>query len=350
MSRSELPSVEHIAATVQENIRGLPFTEIHAAHDHVDRAALLMPSATEYAAAAALRGVPDVLARAGGHIVAARGHTQRVRDELRAYLRETTLQGEDPLSQPVYHSEHFTVDPGDCLDPYEEFDAIYPPQVRRNVYDLVLRLALDPHGEPIPPEHLLISGFEGDVGREELEATDRHKLSVKSAVPKGGFVPRSPGLKGISDYDFDGDDSNAANVIERDIQALRDSKLAIARDLAEDTISATDRQTLLEELKTLSDRISKLMTAKADAVLPVYYATAADELLGGDPEHNPLAYARFDDEDDVPVLAVYDRRSIIAAGLTVTRKDSTQIRILTTGADLMQHCVALIRLDIAVNE
>jgi hypothetical protein len=241
--------------------------------------------------------------------------------------------------------ERVSIDPGDATDPYEELESIFPADVREAVHDLVLRSARDADGNPIPAERLLVSGFDVDITDEVLAATDAHKLSVKSAVPEGGFT------SGLGDDEemfrhYDGDDSNQANVIERDIQELRDEKRTIARQLeAMQDAPASSKQDQVQSLGELNAKIADLQKAKASATLPIYYASEVDRLLDSRPEDNPLAYARFEEDDAAPQLAVYDRAALEAAGIVIEQKGPTQFRIHGHGADIMQHCVAIIHID-----
>lgn len=249
------------------------------------------------------------------------------------------------MTFPDITRESITIATNGCLDPYEEFEQIFTQGVREEVFALAGRLTLDATGEPIPAEHLLVSGFDRELTDETLAETDAFKLSVPSAVPEGGFI--SSGIDDESSlfHAFEGDDSNTANILERDIQELRDAKGAIGQELATDP-PANRRAELIVELNRLNQQISALKEAKTSADnMPAYYASSVDKLLDEHPEDNPLAYTKFEEEDSQPALAFYDRRSIEAAGIEITEKGPNQYRIKTTGAELMRHCVAIIDID-----
>lgn len=249
------------------------------------------------------------------------------------------------MSFTVENHGSVTIDTNGCLDPYEEFEQIFTQEVREQVFALAGQLALGATGEPIPAEHLLVSGFDRELTDEILAETDAFKLSVPSSVPEGGFI--SSGFDDGSSlfHGFEGDDSNTPNVVERDIQALRDEKGVIGQELATEPPAAR-RAELIAELARLNQEISAQKEAKTSAdIEPIYYASSLDKLLDERPEDNPLAYTKFEEDDSQPALAIYDRRSIAAAGIEVAEKGPNQYRIKTTGAELMRHCVALIDIN-----
>jgi len=249
------------------------------------------------------------------------------------------------MSFTIENRGSITIDTNGCFDTYEEFDHIFTQEVREEVFTLAGQLALDATGEPIPAEHLLVSGFDRDLTDDTLAETDAFKLSVPSSVPEGGFISSGFDDESSLFHGFEGDDSNTANIVERDIQALRDEKGTIGRELATDPPAARAAE-LLAELVRLNQEISALKEAKTSTDnMPTYYASSLDKLLDERPEDNPLAYAKFEEDDSEPALAFYDRRSIEAAGIEITEKGPNQYRIKTTGAELMRHCVAIIDIE-----
>ncbi|HSX16866.1 MAG TPA: hypothetical protein VLH86_02075 [Patescibacteria group bacterium] len=347
MSPSQPSSIEQIGAAVQAGIEALPVGEAAAATEHLRTAEEIVGVVAGGSGAAALRGVQGHLAQAGERLANAQTHLQVARGKFGQYLGEISYGYEGGAADVSYPVGTFQLNLGEEADEYLDFEDAYSEEDRQAVYDLVISLAVDADGNPIPPEDILVSGFHGGVDPEDLAAIDDYKLSVASAVPEGGFAyDHYEEFEGEYGPSFGGDDSNAANVVERDIQGLREQKLGVSRQLERlgDT-NAERRRELLEEITRLNQRIAELKAVKAEAALPIYYAGQAEELLEEEPEDNPLAYASFgDDAEQPPTLAIYDRRALAAAGITIGEKGLRQFRIYAHGADLMRHCVALVRL------
>lgn len=175
-----------------------------------------------------------------------------------------------------------------------------------------------------------------------MDQADAHKMAVQSAVPPGGFVDMDEEHRR-----FDGDDSNMSNIIERDIQAVRDQKRNMARELerlhGDGLLSNERRAADAARIRELDAQIRQLQATQAEQQSPVYFLTPFSGLRNSLAEDNPLAYAG--ELPGTAHVALYSEASIREAGLPVTLKTDEQIRVAALGNQLMQHCVAVIRLD-----
>jgi hypothetical protein len=223
-------------------------------------------------------------------------------------------------------------------DTYEDFDDIITEEVRERVA-AAGRALLHVAAPELDLNDVLISCFGQEYGADAMDGADMFKLGVASHVPLGGF------LDAEEHHDFGGDDSNEANIIERQIQLLRDSRAGIGLDINRlmrtGRLNESERLEAAQRVAEINAQIEALNADKAKAVLPVYFATPFDGLLQSVAEDNPLAYA-----GEVPgeaYLAFYNGAAMRAAGLKLTNKTDEQIRIAARGAEIMRHCVAVMK-------
>lgn len=257
---------------------------------------------------------------------------------------EAAENGDDAFP-PVRTVEHEPVDAGDDMDIYEKLDEVFPEEVRERIAAAALDAAVEV-APGITEDDILVSGFDVEPTAEGMAETDEYKLSIQSAVPTEGFIEE---LGDDAHRNYNSDDSNLINITER---GLREEKGSIVEDLlaAEQRGELTDsmRAEAVERIKELNDQIAGIKVDRASQNVPVYYATPLDGLRSDDPENNPLAYT-----GDIPGtahVALYDRRSLEAAGVPISEKSPEQIRIAAFGSELMRHCLAVLRLDIQQGE
>ncbi len=225
-------------------------------------------------------------------------------------------------------------------DTYNDFDVIYPQAMLIGLSHLALKAArMTAPG--IRDEDVWASGFAGEYSPQMLAITDEAKLARESSAKK----------KSLADAEwmgFEGDDSNEANVVEREVYDLRQEKRHIATGLDElyeqGLLTPSKRDAARSRIAELDTRIKSLREAvRAVGNLPIYYATPATGILERNAENNPLSYI-----GEVPgtgCLALYDGRAIAAdAELRVTEKSDQQIRIAGLGLHIMRHALAAVRL------
>jgi hypothetical protein len=264
----------------------------------------------------------------------------------------------DKLSEPI--------DSRGAYDPYEDFDKVFPENVREKI-----KAAAEELIRKTKPDVNLDDVYVSCTGESELtdaamDAADEYKLNVASSVPEGGRVP-GEFFEEHNGYDhdmghfgFEGDDSNARNIVIRDIQVLRDRKGEAARNYEALEIAGrateSDREQLRERLAHLDGLITGLKETLPDATEPVYYATPWSGLSQDDPEHNPLAYAGRlpespEDEPATTRLVFYDAASLRAAGIqTAWKWEDGQVRILGRGRDIMQHALGVLEVPFRSTE
>lgn len=224
-------------------------------------------------------------------------------------------------------------------DTYNAFEEIYPPELLESLATLALATAQ----EAVPGiarNDIWVSGFSGGYSPEDLEAVDAAKL----ARPASKFDPSTDDL---SEWGFEGDDSNEANVVGRDITQLRQDALGIGRQMADldaqGLLTPSKQTELRSQIRVISAKITELKQLQGQSTLPIYFATTLDGLISADGEDNPLAY--IGDVPGVGLLALYDSRQILEdPELRVSYKSDEQIRIAGRGADIMRHAFAIIHL------
>gem|GEM_PF-2119258 len=229
-----------------------------------------------------------------------------------------------------------------ATEAYDEFDLVYSEAERGRIADLAQSLArIAVPG--ISNEDVLVSCFPGGYTQEDMEATDQTKLTVSSSVPEGGFLE----VGTTYDLGFDGDDSNQANIIERDRQELRNQRIAVNEELRssyEDGSLTEAMQTQARQrIQAINDQIRELGEHKATSQLPVYYATTLNGLRTGHPEDNPLAYAG--ELPGTANMALYNGTAMRKdPKLQLSLKDAEQVRIAGHGQDIMNHALAVVQL------
>lgn len=225
---------------------------------------------------------------------------------------------------------------------YEDYAEMFPASIRARVATVAASLAMEA-GIDQPAERLLLCGFSGDYDDVSMAGVDARKLAVHSSVPDGGGFEDEETFWG-----FDGDDSNLPNIVERQRQELRNEKARIGEELRQafesGTLTDSARLTAAAAINDLNQRISDLGQAKLADQLPVYYATPLSGLQSPDAEDSPLAYLGDPEPDSPGVLAIFDQTSLQEAGIRIEEKSEAQTRIITTGAELMRHCVAIVHI------
>jgi hypothetical protein len=110
-------------------------------------------------------------------------------------------------------------------DTYNEFEQIYPEDVLQLLSGVALTAARRAAPD-IQDDDIWASGFPGDYSADALVATDATKLARESSTKH----ERSVGEEWIG---YEGDDSNEDNIAERVVDALRQEKQQVARELGE---------------------------------------------------------------------------------------------------------------------
>jgi hypothetical protein len=245
------------------------------------------------------------------------------------------------------------------VDAHGDFEDVGTEEVRERVAGAAEALikAVKPDADM---DDVYVSCFGEGYNPEDIDSADEHKLSVPSAVPKGGFRDSMD-----LDDDFKGDDSNTKNLLSREMQGLRDERADIGRSLLIDEeaqhegfsiLTADERAAALRRTEEIGQEIDALKRRQEEEPnIPVYYATPFKALRNNDVgEDNPLGYVGdLPEPGDPPTrayLAFYDGDAIREAGITVTEKSDEQLRIHGTGRDIMPHCLAVMEVTFTGTE
>lgn len=229
----------------------------------------------------------------------------------------------------------------DAGDTYNEFEAIYTPDVLESISQIALHAAREIVPD-IQAEDIWASGFSGGYSAPELAAID----TAKRNRPSSTLDECSLDEEWIG---FEGDDSNELNVTERAVHDLREQKQLITKRLSslheQGLLTPAEQAEARGEIAALNTQIGDLRKiSKAKDNLPIYYATPVSGLLDTLPEDNPLSY--IGDVPGVGHLALYDGRSIaLDPDLRVSEKTDRQIRIAGLGLHVMRHALAVVRLE-----
>jgi hypothetical protein len=234
-----------------------------------------------------------------------------------------------------------------AVDAHSDFELVGTPEVRERVAAAAEELM-----QVAAPERglgdICVSCFSEPYGPDALAAADAYKLSVRSKAAGAGQAPTYL-FAAYGDYEssyttlFAGDDSNAWNVTERDIQGLRRELVEIGDRMAEidskGILTASHSADAAEQIARINRQIAELQTIKAKSNVPVYFATPFEGLCNDMGEDNPLAYAG--ELPGAAHLAFYDRAALDEVGIQITEKTDAQLRIYGHGQEIMNHCVAI---------
>jgi hypothetical protein len=243
------------------------------------------------------------------------------------------IHPELPDNTPLEASMVAPIDTQGAWDAHSDFPTFATEAVRTRVAEAATQLlqAAKPNG--IDPDEVYVSCFVGNYDDDSLTAIDAEKLNAPAPFD--------------SHYEEGGNDSNEANIHIRSINALRRELAVIGRELGTlheaGTLTPSAKTAGMAEMADINSKIAAIKERQSAANLPVYYATPLEGLRNDIGEDNPLAYAGEFDERGPTVahLALYDAAALRAAGIRIEEKSVEQLRIFGRGADIMQHCLAV---------
>jgi hypothetical protein len=256
-----------------------------------------------------------------------------------------------PLAEPI--------ESNGAADAHSEFDLVGTEETRERVVEAATELVRSVRPD-IDLDDVVVSCFGEGFDPTSIESADEHKLGVPSSVPEGGFID---GMD--RGDDFGGDDSNTHNLLQRDMQLLRNERGELGRSIiADDEMRASgrggvlapgEREEALRRTEEINGEIAGLKERlRTEPNLPVYYTTPFSGLSNEDGEDNPLGYAGdMPEPGDPPTkayLAFYDRPGLEAAGIEITEKSDEQLRMAGHGRDIMPHCLGILEVSFVGTE
>ncbi|MFZ1249712.1 MAG: hypothetical protein WAQ24_05335 [Candidatus Saccharimonadales bacterium] len=223
----------------------------------------------------------------------------------------------------------------------DHFKEVFTLEIRQRVQEHVGELVLQ---AGLEPEAVVVSCFGGETDAASLEAVDEKKLAVasESKVDHNGDEEL---------WGHWGDDSNEANIIARDREALQAQINAIVANMSflfdQGELTEADIASMQAKIAALRCKKNELQAAQEAANTPVYYATPLSGLETDDLENNPLTYLpTWDGVDTVGRLALYSVAALKATGIRLDEKSLEQIRMFGKGNDIMKACIGIIKFAI----